>query len=136
MNTTHKWLAYALLRVTFGLVFLVYGLQKLANGHAAFAAALASQFAKSPLPQGLVRAFGHVLPFAETILGALVLLGVLTVPALVLVALLMIALTFGVATTGQAQIVANNLIYALICFALLFAAEHNRLALERLWKGK
>ncbi len=126
----HRSLAYFLLRLSFGFIFLVFGLQKLAMGPATFASALHGQFAKSPLPASLAYAFGIVLPFIETAIGVFVTLGLFTIPALAGSALLLLALTFGLLVSGEGQAVPGNLSYILINFVLLFAADHNRWSLD------
>ncbi len=126
----HRSLAYFLLRLTFGAIFLTFGIQKLSMGPGAFSAMVVGQFAKAPLPLFLVHAFGLVLPFLETGLGALMVLGLFTVPALAATAALLLVLTFGLAVSGQGQYIPNNLAYILIGFVLLFAADHNRWALD------
>lgn len=128
----HRSLAYFLLRISFGSVFLVFGIQKLAMGPSAFSAMVVGQFTKSPLPLFLARAFGLTLPFLETALGVLIVLGLFTVSALAADALLLLVLTFGLAVSGQGQLIPANLVYILICFVLLFAAEHNRWGLDDL----
>jgi len=78
--------------------------------------------------------FGNVIPFAEVILGLCVLFGVFTTIALALMGILLIALTFGMVLVPNSSIVANNLIYCVIVFLLLYLAEYNTFSLERLWK--
>jgi len=126
----HRALAYFLLRITLGAIFLVFGLQKLAMGPRVFSDAVAGQFAQGPLPLFLVRAFGFVLPFLETGLGVLMILGLFTVAVLSLTQVLLLVLTFGLAVSGQGQNIPGNLGYIVVCFVLLFAAEHNRWALD------
>src|SRR5881227_224406 len=91
----HREAAYALLRVTLGVVFLFYGVGKLMGGVGSFAA-------------GMEKHFAGKLP------GALVLSG-----------LLLVALTFGTVMLGDAPTVAHNLQYALINFVLLWFADYN-----------
>ncbi len=131
----HRSLGYFLLRLTLGMIFLVFGVQKLSMGPSAFAAMVVGQFAKTAFPLGLARAFGLVLPFLETGLGALIVLGLFTVPALAVTAVLLLVLTFGVALS-EPQMIPYNLIYALICFVLLFTAEHNRWAVDDLRRAR
>jgi len=130
----HKQVAYVLLRITIGVVFLFYGIGKFTMGRAVLVNGLVQQFAKTPLPPGLVRVFGNVIPFAEVILGLCVLFGVFTTIALALMGILLIALTFGMVLVPNPSIVANNLIYCVIVFLLLYLAEYNTFSLERLWK--
>ena len=130
----HKQVAYVLLRITIGVVFLFYGIGKFTMGRAVLVNGIVQQFAKTPLPPGLVRVFGNVIPFAEVILGFCVLFGVFTTIALALMGILLIGLTFGMVLVPNPSIVANNLIYCVIVFLLLYFAQYNTFALERLWK--
>lgn len=127
----HRSLAHFLLRLAFGTIFLIFGIQKLAMGPLNFAHIVSEQFAKSPLPAPLAYAFGLVLPFVETALGLLITFGLFTVPALAVSGLLLVALDFGLAVSGQGQNLPANLSYVLVNFVLLFTAEYNRFALDR-----
>ena len=132
----HKQIAYVLLRITMGLVLLFYGVEKFVMGRAAIAGAIAHEFEKTILPAGLVRLFAALLPFGELTLGFCVLFGLFTTLALALAALLLASLTFGQVLLSNAQVVANNLIYCLIVFLLLFFVEHNALSLDQAWKNR
>ncbi len=130
MLRDHPSLAYLLLRITFGVIFLIFGIQKIAMGPVNFANMISGQFAQSPLPAPIAYAVGLVLPFIETTIGLLVTFGLLTVPALAAGAVLLIILTFGLLVSGGGQLVPGNLAYVLINFVLLFAADHNRYSLD------
>jgi thiosulfate dehydrogenase [quinone] large subunit len=136
MKLNHKDLAYLLLRISLGIIFLFYGLGKFKMGPGAFADYLVNQFAKTPLSPAMVRLFGTVLPFAEVGLGALITLGLFTRLALALTALLLMALTFGMVFMQQPQTVAQNLLFSLVTFFLIFFLEHNSLAVDRLMKRR
>lgn len=128
---TRREIAYALLRVTMGLMFLVFGIEKITTGIGNFAAGLQQNFA-GKLPSFLLTPFAYILPFAEVAIGLLLLLGLLNVLGLILGGILMIALTFGMVLQGQAPTVANNVFYAVVFFLLLWLAEYNRFSLDRL----
>jgi len=70
----HRELAYALLRLTLGIVFLFAGIGKFRGGLGSFAGGMLQQFS-GKLPAVLVEPFAYTLPIAETTLGALILLG-------------------------------------------------------------
>jgi thiosulfate dehydrogenase [quinone] large subunit len=123
--------AYALLRVTVGVVFLFFGVGKFLGGVGNFAGGMTQRFA-GKLPAALVTPFAYTLPFAEVLLGALILLGLFNVLALSLSGLLLAALTFGTVMLGDAPTVAHNVQYALVNFALLFFADYNGYSLDRL----
>src|SRR6266540_7173551 len=92
--TTQREIGYALLRLTFGVVFLFSGIGKFRGGIGNFAGNMLQQFSGKLLAV-LVQPFAYVLPFAETILGALIVLGLFTPLALSFSGLLLVALTFG-----------------------------------------
>ena len=71
-------LAFLLLRLTLGLNICMHGVSRLAAGPAAFANSLVPMFQNTALPVWSVHIFGLVLPWAETILGFLLLIGFCT----------------------------------------------------------
>jgi thiosulfate dehydrogenase (quinone) large subunit len=130
----HREAAYALLRVTLGVIFLFYGVGKFAGGIGGFAAGMEQRFA-GKLPSALVLPFAYALPFMEVLFGALILLGLFNSIALVLSGLLLLALTFGTVMLGEAPTVAHNLQYALVNFVLLWLADYNHYSIDRLRRG-
>jgi hypothetical protein len=73
------WLAYAVFRFTLRINIFIHGVGRvLAVGAREFATKTSSEFAGTALPHGLVYAFLIALPFAEVILGALMIFGLLT----------------------------------------------------------
>jgi len=127
----HREAAYALLRVSFGLIFVFYGVGKFLGGVGAFAEGMNQRFS-GKLPSVLVLPFAYALPFMEVLFGALILLGLLTDVALVLSGLLLLALTFGTVILGDAPTVAHNLQYALVNFVLLWCADRNGYSADRI----
>jgi thiosulfate dehydrogenase [quinone] large subunit len=131
----HRVIAYALARVTYGVIFLFYGIGKFMVGLSNFVGGMNQQFS-GKLPAFMVMPFAYVLPFGELISGALILLGLFTRVGLILSGLLLIGLTFGLVMLGQADKVAHNLIYVLANFVLLWFSDLNRLSLDRLFEPK
>ena len=127
--------AYALLRVTLGLVFLTTGIVKFVSGIGNFAAALQQQFA-GKLPMVIVTPSAYGLPFVEVTVGALLILGLFNVSALVIAGLLLMALTFGKTAVNDSATVAGNLSYVLIIFALLWLAGYNGYSIDRMRHSK
>src|SRR5215208_6436836 len=127
----HREAAYALLRVTLGVVFLFSGVGKFMGGVGNFAAGLEKQFA-GKLPSALVLPFAYTLPFMEVFFGALILLGLFNSIALALSGLLLLALTFGTVMLGDAPTVAHNLQYVLVNFVLLWLVDYNGYSIDRL----
>jgi thiosulfate dehydrogenase (quinone) large subunit len=130
MRTDDKSLAYALLRIAFGVNFAGHGLIRIYNGVAFFAATTAEHLAKSPLPHSLTYAFSYAIPFLEAILGLTLILGVFTRISLVCGAVFIMLLTIGVTTNQQWDVASQQLLYSVVFFLLLFFIEHNALALD------
>jgi thiosulfate dehydrogenase [quinone] large subunit len=130
MRVKDKSLAYALLRIAFGVNFAGHGLIRIYNGVGGFASTTAEHLAKSPLPHSFTLDFSYTIPFFEAVLGLTLILGVFTRIALVCGAVFMIALTIGVTSNQQWDIAGQQLIYSVVFFLLLYLIEHNALALD------
>lgn len=131
----HREIGYALMRITFGVIFLFYGVGKFMAGLSNFVGGVNQQFS-GKLPAFMVMPFAYVLPFGELISGALILLGLFSRVGLILSGLLLIGLTFGLVMLGQADMVAHNLIYVIANFMLLWFSDLNRLSLDRVFEPK
>ena len=131
--TRHREVAYTLLRLTLGIVFLFAGIGKFKGGLGNFAGGMLQQFS-GKLPALLVEPFAYALPFAETTLGALILLGLFTPAALTMSGVLLTALTFGTVMLGDFPTVAHNVQYGLVNFVLLWLADLNRFSVDQLRK--
>src|SRR5262245_53939651 len=130
----NRELGYSLTRTTYGVIFLFYGISKFRGGLSNFVGSMNQQFS-GKLPAAMVMPFAYFIPFAETISGALIALGLFTRVGLTLSGVLLLGLTFGLVICGQAPIVAHNLQYVLINFVLLWFVEVNSLSLDSLfWK--
>lgn len=128
-NPAYRKAAYALLRLTLGIVFLFSGVSKFMAGLGNLAGEQAQQFA-GKLPVPLVTAFFYVLPFIEVAIGALLVLGLFNGFALILSGLLLAALTFGTVMKGDFATAAHNVSYALVNAALLWFAYYNGYSLD------
>ncbi len=131
----HRVTAYALLRITFGVIFLFYGIGKLMGGIGNFVGGMNQHFS-GKLPAFMVMPFAYALPFGEVIAGLLILFGLFTRAGLVLSGLLLFGLTFGTVMLGDAPTVAHNLQYALVNFVLLWFVDLNRYSLDSLFRRK
>ncbi|HJZ67502.1 MAG TPA: DoxX family protein [Blastocatellia bacterium] len=131
----YREIGYALLRVTFGVNFLMAGIGKFIMGIGNFEAGLEKQFA-GKLPLILLKPFGYALPFAELIVGALIVLGLFNLLALVLSGLELVVLTFGIIVAGDAPTAAHNTQYALVNFVLLWFAGYNGYSIDRLIRAR
>lgn len=131
----HRDVAYSLLRVTFGVIFLFYGIGKFMAGIANFVGGMNQQFS-GKLPAAMVMPFAYAIPFCEVIAGVLILFGLFTRVGLTISGLLLIGLTFGTVILGQAPTVAHNLQYALVNFVLLWFVDMNRYSLNSLFRRR
>ena len=127
----HREIAYALLRVTMGVIFLFYGIGKFMGGVGNFVGGMNQRFS-GKLPAAMVMPFAYAIPFCEVAAGALILFGLFTRLGLTLSGLLLIGLTFGTVMLGDAPTVAHNLQYALVNFALLWLVDLNRYSVDRM----
>ena len=123
--------AYALLRVFLGVNIALHGISRLLDA-AKFRGAVEAQFAHAPLPHPLISAFVLALPWAETVLGVLILAGLWTRIALIGGALVMIALTFGSCLIQDWPVVGIQLVYQLAYFVLLFLHNYNHWSADQL----
>ena len=124
-------LAYLLLRLTLGINILLHGAVRV-PALGAFAAGLVQQFADTPLPAVAVRLFGLSLPFLETAIGLLLIVGLWTRWALVAGALLIAALVFGTALRSDWETLSIQMIYAIIYYLLLTGRTYDYFALDTL----
>ena len=127
--------AYALTRITYGVIFLFYGIGKFRGGISNFVGGMNQQFS-GKLPAAMVMPFAYFIPFAETISGALILVGLFARVGLTLSGALLIGLTFGIVLLGQAPTVAHNLQYVLVNFLLLWFVDLNRYSVDGLLARK
>ena len=107
-------LAPALICWALGLLFLVGGIAKLTHLGVFVNGYLVPAFAKTFLPPVLVTAYGYALPFVETALGVLLLIGMCRVCALLLAGATLLSLAFGQILLQQNAVVANIFLYVLM----------------------
>ena len=128
--------SFLLARLAIGTSLFGHGLARLPKldkfGHG-----MAAQFQHSILPQGLVIAFGYVLPFAEFGIGLLLLIGLFTRTALVAGAIMMILLLFGTTTIELWDAIPAQLIhFAFLVVLLIFVDRYDSWSLDMaLWRG-
>ena len=131
-SAADKQIAYALLRIVFGVNIFLHGVSRLVGGHTAFLAYLSQQMAKAPLPKGILPPFAAVLPWAEATVGLLLLLGLFTRFALVAGSLVMIVLMAGITLAQGWDVAGIQLIYCFIYFLLLTHRGRNFYSLDTL----
>ena len=115
-------MAYALFRITLGVNMFFHGFMRIISDTGAWVEGLVVTFSGSFLPEMSVRVFLHVLPYYELVLGALLILGLVTWWTCVGGALMMLVLLFGNTTRQDWGTAGNNMHYTLY-FCLLIAAH-------------
>ena len=124
-------LAYALFRFTFGLNITVRGVVRIALGSSGFVAYMLKQFEAVPvMPRPLLVAFATVLPFIETVIGLMILVGFQTRAALVAASLMIAVLTFGTMLRQDFTTAWLQLDYAIALFLLLALRSWNAISVD------
>jgi thiosulfate dehydrogenase [quinone] large subunit len=131
-NQANTVIAYAILRLSFGANILLHGLSRILNGRAAFLAYLNHYFEHAHLvPAGMLPVFGTILPWVETTLGLLLMLGLFTRFAVIAGGLAMLVLVIGTNLAQDWIVSGLQLIYCFIYYYLLAHIEENRFSLDR-----
>jgi thiosulfate dehydrogenase [quinone] large subunit len=118
---TNRQLAWHAMRLTLGLNILLHGLVRLPH-LGAFVDGLVKMFADTPLPVAMVIPFGYVLPVAEAILGALLIVGRGLRYTVLAGMALMAVLEFGTALRSDWSTLSLQLGYSAIYALLLYCA--------------
>jgi thiosulfate dehydrogenase [quinone] large subunit len=100
------------------------------NGLDAFSQGLVKQFEMTWIPASMISAFGHVVPFLETAIGIMLILGLGTRWALIIGGLLMTSLTFGTMFLQNFDLAWLQLTYAIAFFLLLAARSWNVISVD------
>ena len=130
-RTSDAAIAYAILRLSFGANILLHGLSRVFNGRAAFLAYLNHYFEHSHLiSPGMLPLFGAVLPWVETTLGLLLVLGLFSRFTLIAGALVMTVLVVGTNLAQDWLVSGLQLIYCFLYYYLLIRLEQNRFSLD------
>lgn len=124
-------LVFLLLRVGIGISMFGHGLVRLPKLNA-FSQWMVGSFAKSMLPAELVRPFSMVLPFAELVIGFLLLIGLFTQPALISGAVLVLLLLFGTAMVENWEAIPSQLIHLVFFAVLLQFIASNSWSLDKI----
>jgi thiosulfate dehydrogenase [quinone] large subunit len=126
-------IAYTILRLSFGANILLHGVSRLLNGRAAFLAYLTKYFEHAHLiPMGSLPAFSAVLPWAETGLGLLLVLGLFSRFALIVGALVMTVLVVGTNLAQDWLVAGLQIPYCFVYYYLLIHLEQNTVSLDNL----
>jgi thiosulfate dehydrogenase [quinone] large subunit len=125
-------LAYAGLRVILGLNIALHGITRVVAGPSAFAAGLVVAFAHTALPAWAVRDFALALPWAEAVVGSMVLFGAASRFAYVFGMVEIALLTLGSTLRQDWNAAGLQLTYALIYAVLLAMRSCNRFSIDSL----
>lgn len=129
---TDRALAYLLVRLTIGASFLGHGLVRLPK-LGAFHAQLMGEFKTSTVPTFLVSVCGYALPFAELIIGLLLLAGALTRAAAVTGCLVMIVvLVLGATSIEHFNVIGEQLLHTVLLAAVVAFRSHNKYSAHHL----
>src|SRR5262245_22064711 len=123
-------LAYALMRVTFGVNIFMRGVMRIYSGTGGFAQGMLKQFEGTPMPPTIIRPFALTLPWVESVIGLMIILGLKTREALVAGSLMMTILTFGTMVRQDFQIAFLQLAYVIVFFLLLALRSWNRISVD------
>lgn len=134
-KSSNATIAYAILRLSFGFNILLHGLSRILNGRPAFLAYLNHYFEHSHLiPQGMLPLFGTVLPWVETSLGLLLVLGLFSRFTLIAGGLVMAALVVGTNLAQDWLVSGLQLIYCFLYYYLLVHLDENIYSVDS-WLG-
>jgi thiosulfate dehydrogenase (quinone) large subunit len=128
-------IAYAIFRLSFGINICLRGVMRIVHGTDVFAGDLLKQFAAAPLPPAMITPFGHVLPWVESAIGLLLIVGLWTRPALILGGLMMAALTFGTMLIMNYNLALLQLTYSIAFFMLLAARSWDLISVDAMLGG-
>jgi thiosulfate dehydrogenase [quinone] large subunit len=131
-------IAYAILRLSFGVNIMLHGVSRLVAGSSGFLTYLNHYFEHAPLiPKSFLPVFGAVLPPVETALGLLLLVGLCTRFALIGGGLVMTALVLGTNLAQDWNVAGLQLIYCFLYYHLLaHRREMNLWSLDRWLRRK
>jgi thiosulfate dehydrogenase [quinone] large subunit len=133
MTNNFQW-SFLLARLAAGMSMFGHGLVRLPklNG---FSNWMVGQFQKSMLPDALVIPFSYLLPFAEFVIGLLLLFGLLTRTSLIAGGFVMIALIFGSSMIEEWGAIPSQLLHvAFFAFLLCYTDQYNRFSLDYRFK--
>jgi thiosulfate dehydrogenase [quinone] large subunit len=123
-------LAYSLMRLSFGVNLFMRGIMRIYMGTGGFAQGMLKQFENTPMPPAIIQPFALTLPWVESAIGLMLILGLKTRIALVAGSLMMTVLTFGTMVRQDFQTAWLQLGYVLIFFVLLALRSWNLISID------
>jgi len=135
VRTADLAIAYAVLRLSFGMNIALHGVSRLMAGHAAFLAYLNHYFEHAfGIPKSLLPAFAYALPPVETTLGFLLVFGLFTRFSLIAGSLAMLCLVIGTNLAQDWVVSGLQLIYCFLYYYLLAHRDQNVYSVDALWQ--
>lgn len=128
-------LAYTLLRLVFGINFMVHGLVRIDN-IPGFVASQVALYEELPVPELLIAVPAFLIPPVELIAGFLIIIGFQTRNAIIAGFTLMLPLMFGVCLLQRWDTATSQLIYCIVFFILLAGYSLNHLSVDRWLKNR
>lgn len=128
-------IAYAILRLSFGANIMLHGVSRLLNGRPAFLAYLTHYFEHAHLiPASSLPAFGAVLPWVETIVGLLLMIGLFSRFIMIFGALVMLCLVVGTNLAQDWLVSGLQLIYCFLYYYLLVHLDENTISVDAMMR--
>jgi len=122
-------------RFSVGVVMLFYGVGKFVMGFSNFVGWITGTFKDAWLPSIFWMPFTYTIPFAEIVLGIVLIIGLKTRWSLFLTGLYLVGLTFGQVVLSKPEVVAHNLIFVILIAVGIWTSESDRFSLDALLKG-
>ncbi len=130
---TDRALGVLLLRMILGLNIALHGITRVFIGSLdTFVGNTVKQFEKTILPVWQVQAFATVIPFAEIVIGVMLLLDLKTRWTLIAGMFLMAGLVFGTAMRSDWSLLELQMFYVLLYFALFLCQRWDVYSVKRL----
>lgn len=127
----NKKISYVLVRLAVAMSMFGHGLVRLPKLEG-FSNWMVGNFEKSFLPKAIVLPFSYILPFAEFIVGLLLLLGLFTRNTLVAGGVVIIVLIFGSSCIEEWSAIPSQLIHAAFFAYLLTHIDLNAFAFDKI----
>jgi thiosulfate dehydrogenase [quinone] large subunit len=106
------------------------------SGTGGFAQGMLKQFEGTPMPSAIIHPFAIALPWVESLIGLMIILGLKTRIALVAGSLMMTMLTFGTMVRQDFQIAFLQLAYVIVFFMLLALRSWNLISIDSAITGR
>ena len=126
-------LAYLILRLSIGINMFLHGAMRIPKIDG-FSAGIVERFSGTLLSESMVSTFAYVLPYAELIIGLLLILGLFTSQVLLFGALLIVVLIFGSALQENWSLISSQMLYSILFFILSYLINYNKYSIDYLRK--